>query len=101
MYCSFMNITVEALRADARPAAENALRSQAAIDRIVELEGLEADEKEIADALAIIARQNNMTLEQLKPHYDGEFEKAVIDSILTGKVMSLIRDNADVTIVNE
>ena len=67
----------------------------------MELEGLEAEEKEIGDALAIIARQNNMTLEQLKPYYDGEFEKAVIASILTGKVMSLIRDAADVTVVNE
>ena len=101
MYCSFMSTTEEALRADARPAAESAIRSQATIDRIVELEGLEAEEKEIGDALAIIARQNNMTLEQLKPYYDGEFEKAVIASILTGKVMSLIRDAADVTVVNE
>ena len=101
MYCSFMNTTQEALRADARPAAENAIRSQAAIDRIVELEGLEADEKEIADALAIIARQNNMTLEPLKPYYDGEFEKAVIASILTGKVMALIREAAAVTVVTE
>lgn len=101
MYCSFMNTTEDALRADARPAAESAIRSQAAIDRIVELEKLEADEKEIGDALAIIARQNNMTLEQLKPYYDGEFEKAVIASILTGKVMSLIRDAAEITVVNE
>ena len=101
MYCSFMGTTEETLRADARPAAENAIRSQAAIDRIVELEGLAADEKEIGDALAIIARQNNMTTEQLKPYYDGEFEQAVIASILTGKVMSLIRDAADVTVVTE
>ena len=98
MYCSFMNTTEEALRADARPAAESAIRSQATIDRIVELEGLEADEKEIGEALAIICRQNNMTMEQLKPYYDGEFEKAVIASILTGKVMSLIRDAAVITV---
>ena len=98
MYCAFLNTTEQTLRADARPTAVSAIRSQAAIDRIVELEGLEADEKEIGDALAIIARQNNMTLEQLKPHYDGEFEKAVIASILTGKVMSLIRDAAVITV---
>ena len=101
MYCSFMNTTVDALRADARPAAEAAIRSQAAIDRIVELENLEADEKEIGEALAIICRQNNMTMEQLKPYYDSEFEKAVINSVLTGKVMALIRDAADITVVTE
>ena len=98
MYCSFLNTTEETLRADARPTAISAIRSQAAIDRIVELEGLEAEQQEVADALAIIARQNNMTLEQLKPYYDGEFEKAVIASILTGKVMSLIRDAAVITV---
>lgn len=96
MYCSFLNTTADALRQDARPAAETALRSQAAIDRIVELEGLQAEQSEIAEALALISRQNGITLEQLKPYYDGEFEQAVINSVLTGKVMRLIRDAADV-----
>ncbi|MBQ7415850.1 MAG: trigger factor [Oscillospiraceae bacterium] len=99
MYCSFMSTTVEELRAEARPAAESAIRSQAAIDRIVELENLTADENEINDALAIIARQNNMTSEQLKPCIDEEFEKAVTNSVLTGKVMALIREHAHVTVV--
>ena len=100
MYCAFLSTTVENLRAEARPAAEAALKSQAAIDRIVELEQLEAEQEEIAEALAVIARQNNMTLEQLKPYYDAEFEQAVIKSVLTGKVMSLIREAANVTVVN-
>jgi trigger factor len=99
MYCSFMNTTPDALRADARPTAEAAIRSQAAIDKIVELENLTADEKEIGDALALICRQNDMTLEQIKPYYDAEFEKAVINSVLTSKVMRLIRDAADIAVV--
>ena len=99
MYCSFMNTTVDALRDDARPAAESAIRNQAAIDRIVELENLVADEKEISEALALICRQNDMTLEQLKPYYNAEFEKAVINSVLTSKVMRLIRDAADIAVV--
>ena len=64
-----------------------------------QLENLEADQQEISQALAVIARQNNMTVEQLKPMYDAEFEKAVIKSVLTGKVMRLIRDAAEVTVV--
>jgi trigger factor len=99
MYCSFMTTTPDALRADARPTAEAAIRSQAAIDKIVELENLTADEKEIGDALALICRQNDMTLEQIKPYYDAEFEKAVINSVLTSKVMRLIRDAADIAVV--
>ena len=96
MYCSFMSTTEEALRADMRPQAETGLRVQAAIERIVELEKLEATQEEIAQALAVICRQNNMTMEQLQQFYDAEFEQAVIHSVLTTKVMKLIRDNAQI-----
>ena len=99
MYCSFMNTTVDALRQDARPAAEASLRSQAAVEKIVELEGLEATQQEIGEAVALIAKQNNMTVEQIKPYYDAEFEQAVIKSVLTSKVMHLIRDAADIAVV--
>lgn len=96
MYCSFLNTTPEKLREEAEPDARAAIRNQAAVDRIVELEGLEASQEEIGQALALICRQNNMTMEQLKPLYDGEFEHAVINSVLTSKVMRLIRDAADI-----
>ena len=96
MYCSFMSTTEEALRADMRPQAETGIRVQAAIERIVELEKLEATQEEIAQALAVICRQNNMTMEQLQQFYDAEFEQAVVRSVLTTKVMKLIRDAAEI-----
>ena len=97
MYCSFMQTTPADLRNDAYPAAEAALRNFAAVDRIVELEKLEATQQEIGEAIALICRQNGMTAEQLKPYYNAEFEEAVIRSVMTTKVMQLIRDNADIT----
>ena len=99
MYCRFMNTTEEDLRKDAYPAAEAALRNLAAVDKIVELEKLEPTQEEIGKALAVIARQNNLTVEQLKDYYDEEFEAAVMKSVLTSKVMGLIREAADVTVV--
>ena len=97
MYCSFMGVTEESLRADMRANAENAVKMQAAIELIADLEQMEATKEEISEAVAIVARQNNMTVEQLKPYYDAEFEQAIIRSVLTGKVMHLIRENAVVT----
>ena len=47
--------------------------------------------------MVVIARQNNMTVEQLKPFYDAQFEAAVVRSVLTGKVMSLVREAAEIT----
>ena len=96
MYCSFMGKKEEELREEAKPAAEASVKLQAAIERIVELEKLEATQEDIAEALALIARQNGMTVEQLKPMYDGEMEQAVIRSILTTKAMELIRANANI-----
>ena len=84
----------DALREDVKPSAEAALRCRAAIDEIVMIENLEADKEEIAQTLAAICRQNNITMEQLKEQYDAALEQAVINSVLTGKVMRLIRDAA-------
>ncbi len=98
MYCAFMKTTVEDLHRDAIPAAEAALRNHAAIDKIVELEKLVPTQEEITQALLLICRQNDVTMEQLKEYYDEEFEKAVMNSVLTSKVMQLIRDAADITV---
>ncbi len=97
MYCAFMKTTPEELRKDSYPAAEAALRNMAAVDRIVELENLAATQEELGQAIAVICRNNGITVEQLKDFYDEEFEKAVMRSVLTGKVMALIREAADVT----
>ena len=99
MYCQFMNTTPEQLREEARPSAEAAIRSRAANAEIVQLENLQADEEDIAKALAVIARHNHITMEELQEEYDAALEQAVINSVLTGKVMRLIRDAADVTVV--
>ena len=97
MYCSFMSTTEEKLREDARADAIVSVRLQAVIEQIVEIENLEATKEDIAQAVAVICRQNNMTAEQLKPYYDAQFEAAVIRSVLTGKVMELIRNAAEIT----
>ena len=97
MYCQFMNTTREQLREDSRPNALQTVRTKAAIEQIVDLEGLTADEKDIAEAYALIARQNHMTVEQLKPYVDAEFEHAVMQSVLTSKAMVLVREQAEIT----
>ena len=98
LYCQFMNTTEEKLREDARAGAVASVRIQAAIELIVELEGLEATKEEIGEAVALVCRQNDLTLEQLKPYYDAEFEAALIRSVLTGKAMELVRACAQITV---
>ena len=101
MYCQFMNTTEEKLREDSRANAVASVKIQAAIEQVVYLENLEPTKEELGEAVAVIARQNNMTVEQLKPYYDAEFEAAVVRSVLTAKVLKLIRDSAEITEVTE
>ena len=97
MYCSFMNTTEEKLREDNRQVAIATIRSQKAIDRIIILEGLSADPEDLEKAIAVVARRNRMTVEELEPYMDAEFQQVITKSVLTGKVMRLIRDNAVIT----
>ena len=97
MYCSFMNTTEAQIREDSRANAVASLRTQAAIEEIVFLEDLTASEDEISQAVALVAQQNNMTVEQLKPFMDENFESAIQRHVLTSKVMKLIRDSAVIT----
>ena len=96
MYCSFMQKEEKDLWEEAKPAAEASIRAQAAIDKIVELESLTASEQDIAEAIALIARQNRITVDELKEHYSSDLEAAVIRSVLTTKAMEFIRSNAEI-----
>ena len=96
MYLQFMKTTEEKLRADARADAVTSLKIKKTIDKVVELEKLEVTEEEMDAALEVVCRQNNMTVDMLKPHIDEEFTAAITRSILMGKVMRLIRDAAEV-----
>ena len=96
MYCSFMQKEEKDLWEEAKPAAEASIRAQAAIDTSVELENLTATEQDIAEAIALIARQNRITVDELKEHYSSDLEAAVIRSVLTTKAMEFIRSNAQI-----
>ena len=94
MYCQFLGNTMEDVRKEAREQALEMLRIQQTVYEIARLEGLEAQQEEIEQALQLICRQNHITMEQLKAHYDAELEKAVIGNVLTSKVMQVLRENA-------
>ena len=97
MYCQFMNTTEEQIRKDVEATAVAALKAKAAIDEIAQLEGLTAEEEDIAKAMAVVCRHNGITMDELKEQYDSALEQLIINSVLTGKVMRLIRDAAVVT----
>lgn len=72
-YCKFSNSTLEQLREDARPGAEEAVRIKALVRRVAQAEELHAHEEDVAQALSEICRANHMTMEELQPYYDDAF----------------------------
>ena len=97
MYCRHMETTEEDMRKKAAPAARQSLLNAAAIDKIVGLEKLEASDEEIKAAREQICRSNNITLDVLDAMKDPELDEMIVRSVLTGKAMGLIRENAEVT----
>ena len=93
-YCKFTNSTLDQMREDARPGAEQAVRIKALVRKVAQLEDLHAAEEDVAQALSEICRANHMTMEELQPYYDDAFAAAVEYSILLAKVTKLIRTNA-------
>ena len=96
MYCQFTGKSEAELREEIRPEALQILKVQAAVDEIARLEQVEVTEKDVADALAEICRQNRLTMEQLQAAYDEAFAAAVERSIRTRKVMALVREAAHI-----
>ena len=99
-YLQFTGKTEQQIRDDAKPEAENSLRIQKSAERIALLEGLTATDEDYANELAAICRQNGLTMEQLKPHMNAQFEASVRDNIRMKKAIAFVRANADVTVVD-
>ena len=96
-YCQFTGAKEEQLREDTRAEAESALRIQHAAERIALLEGIRASDEEVAEELAGICQQNGMTIEQLRPYMNAEFEQTVAANIRMKKAIAFVRSHAVVT----
>jgi len=102
MYCQFMNTTREALREDRRNEARRNVERQMAVAEIAIAENIAPDEENISIALQQIARDNNMTIEQLQPYMDEAFQAAVAQSVITEKVLTFLVENGEIeTVVKE
>ena len=95
-YASFMNRTKEEIREDHLPDAKRNIERQLAIDEIARLEGIEADEASVAEALNKICEENGVTIDDLRPHIDAAFQAAVERSVVNEKVLTRILELAEI-----
>lgn len=100
-YCQFTGKTKEQLRADCAPDARKGLLRQRVINAIARSENVQADEASVAEAIQEICRQNHMSVEQLSAHIDQAAQDAIVQNVITQKVLDLIRANAIVETVEK
>ena len=91
MYSQFTGKTAEQLREDTRLEARQTVRIYAAVEEIARLEGIAVTEKDVADALVDICRQNHMTMDHLQAVYDAPLAEAAERNVKLRKVMALVR----------
>lgn len=100
-YCRFTGRTKEQLRADCAPDARKGILRQRVINDIARAENVQADEASVSEAIREICRQNNMSVEQLSQHIDEAAQSAIVQNVITQKVLDLIYHNADIETVEK
>ena len=94
MYVQFTGKSISELREENRGDARENLRIRTAIEKIVELEGITVSDEEMNAAVADVAKENELTPEQMQAYVSEEFLDAVKRSVELRKVMKLVQDSA-------
>ena len=101
LYCQFTGKSKEELREEYSAEARNSAIREQVINEIAQIENIFADEDSMTEAVAALCRENNVTAEELQPYFDDNFQKAIAKSVVTDKVLQLIRDHAEITVVEK
>ncbi len=93
-YLKYTNSSIEDFKATFRPQAEMQVKYRLALEKIVELEGIKADEKDVEEQFSKMAESYGVELEQVKAAIPAsEIEK----DIAVGKAIDFVKANAVIT----
>lgn len=93
-YLQYMGMTVENYREQIRENAEKSIKIRLALEKIAELENLEATEEDLDELYKKYSEQYNMTVDEIKAAIPAETVKK---DISVDKAAKFVRDNAKVT----
>ena len=93
-YLKYTNMTLDSLREQFRPQAERQVKARLALEKIVELEKIEATEEDINGEYQNIANAYNMPVEQVKESLPAD---AIAMDMRVKKAMDLVRESAVIT----
>ena len=98
-YSRFTGKSREQLLADCEPDARKSVKRSRIIAEIAQAEAIQADENSMTEAIRRICIDNRLTPEQLMPKLDEAAMRVIAQNVVTDKVLNLIRDSAQITVV--
>ncbi|MBR4122954.1 MAG: trigger factor [Clostridia bacterium] len=93
-YLKYTNSTIDDFKASFRPQAESQVKFRLALEKIVELEKIEATEEEINEQIEKMAKDYGMEAEQIKAAVPSS---EIAKDLAVGKAIDLVKENAVIT----
>ena len=90
-YFKYTGLTLDTLRAQMRPQAERQVKARLALEKIAELEKIEASEEDIENEYKSIAEAYGVELDQVKASIDAD---AIAADMKVKKAMDLVKEKA-------
>lgn len=100
-YCRFTDRTEAQQRADRLPDARKRVIRQRILLDIIDAEGIEASEEDVAEEIRRLCRQNNLTPEQLSAQLDEASQRAIVQNVLADKALERLKEYSDIETVEK
>ena len=94
-YFKYTGLTLDSLREQMRPQAERQVKARLALEKIAELESIEATEEDVNAEYEKIAAAYGIELDQVKSSIDSD---AIAADMKVQKAMELVKEKAVVTV---
>ena len=97
-YLKYSNTSMDDFKATFRPQAEGQVKFRLALEKIVELEKIEASEEDLNARFEEMAKQYNMEVDAVKKAIPAE---ELAKDVAVGKAIDLVKENAVITEVEK
>ena len=93
-YLKYTNATIDEFKNSFRPQAESQVKFRLALEKIVELEKIEATEEDINAQIEKMAEQYGMEADKIRAAVPTE---EIAKDLAVGKAIDFIKENAEIT----
>ena len=93
-YFKYTGLTLESLREQFKPMAERQVKTRLALEKIAELENIDATEDEVNAEYENLSKAYNMPADEVKKYVEADAVKA---DLCVKKAVDLVKANAEIT----